>query len=121
MPGRGRYRSWSRIPRGVLLSVIGAVQYGTSKVFYKIVPHFDAQERCQYLHQVMATFGKIGTAVVRVIDRSGRHRAHKLAATLAHNALWVVAPSVISPTHKRLYRPLVSPLDNLAHSCTLYV
>src|SRR5207244_8703102 len=26
-------RSWSRITSGVLLSVIGAVQYGTSKVF----------------------------------------------------------------------------------------
>ena len=38
------YRSWSRITSGVLLSVIGAVQYGTSKVFYKIVPHCDAQE-----------------------------------------------------------------------------
>src|SRR5499433_3911995 len=34
------YRSWSRVTSGVLLSVIGAVQYGTSKVFYKIVPHF---------------------------------------------------------------------------------
>jgi hypothetical protein len=33
------YRSWSRITRGVLLSVIGAVQYGTSKVFsIRIVP-----------------------------------------------------------------------------------
>ena len=31
----GQYRSWSRITRGVLLSVIGAVQYGTSKIFYK--------------------------------------------------------------------------------------
>ena len=30
-----RYRSWSRITSGVLLSVLGAVQYGTSKVFYK--------------------------------------------------------------------------------------
>jgi hypothetical protein len=30
----GQYRSWSRITSGVLLSVIGAVQYGTSKVFY---------------------------------------------------------------------------------------
>jgi hypothetical protein len=49
-----RYRSWSRVPSGVLLSVIGAVQYGTSKVFYKIVPHFDAQELRQYLHQVIA-------------------------------------------------------------------
>ena len=38
-----RYRSWSRITSGVLLSVIGAVQYGTSKVFYKIVPHFDTE------------------------------------------------------------------------------
>ena len=51
-----RYRSWSRITSGVLLSVIGAVQYGTSKVFYKIVPHFDAQEFRQYIHQVMALF-----------------------------------------------------------------
>jgi hypothetical protein len=40
-PAWGRYRSWSRIPSGVLLSVIGAVQYGTSKVFYKVVPHFE--------------------------------------------------------------------------------
>ena len=39
-----QYRAWSRITSGVLLNVIGAVQYGTSKVFYKIVPHFDAQE-----------------------------------------------------------------------------
>jgi hypothetical protein len=33
-----RYRSWSRVTSGVLLSVLGAVQYGTSKVFYKVVP-----------------------------------------------------------------------------------
>ena len=39
-----QYRSWSRITSGVLRSVIGAVQYGTSQVFSKIVPHFDAQE-----------------------------------------------------------------------------
>ena len=79
-----RHRSWSRITSGVLLSVIGAVQYGTSKVFYKIVPHFDAQELRQYLHQVMATFSKIGKEVVMVVDRSGIHRAHKLDATLEH-------------------------------------
>jgi hypothetical protein len=30
----GQYRSWSRITSGVSLSVIGTVQYGTSKVFY---------------------------------------------------------------------------------------
>jgi transposase len=78
------HRSWSRITRGVLLSVIGAVQYGTSKVFSKIVPHFDAQALRQYMHQVMATFNKINKEVVMVVDRSGMHRAHKLDATLAH-------------------------------------
>jgi hypothetical protein len=79
-----RYRSWSRITSGVLLSVIGAVQYGTSRVFYKIVPHFDAQELRQYLHQVMAVFSKTGQDVVMVVDRSGIHRAHKLDTTLDH-------------------------------------
>jgi transposase len=79
-----QYRSWSRITSGVLLSVIGAVQYGTSKVFYKIVPHFDAQELRHYRHQVMATFSKTDKEVVMVVDRSGIHRAHKLDVTLAH-------------------------------------
>ena len=78
------YRSWSRITSGVFLSVLGAVQYGTSKVFYKIVPHFDAQELRQYLQQVMATFRNTGKQVVMVVDRSGIHRAHKLDATLDH-------------------------------------
>ncbi len=55
---------------------MGAVQYGTSKVFYKIVPHFDAQELRQYMHQVMATFSKIGKEVVMVVDRSGIHRSN---------------------------------------------
>ena len=32
------YRSWSRITSGVVLSVIGAVQYGTSKVLYNLAP-----------------------------------------------------------------------------------
>ena len=80
----GQYRSWSRITSGVLLRVIGAVQYGTAKVCYKIVPHFDAQELRQYIHQVMATFSTTGTEVVMVVDRSGMHRAHKLDATLEH-------------------------------------
>jgi len=79
-----QYRSWSRITSGVLLSVIGAVQYGTSKVFSKIVPHCEAQERRQYLHQVMATFSTTGKDVVMVVDRSGIHRAHKLDTTLEH-------------------------------------
>ena len=59
-------------------SVYWAVQYGTAKVFYKIVPHFDAQELRQYIHQVMATFRKTEKEVVMVVDRSGIHRAHKV-------------------------------------------
>jgi hypothetical protein len=81
-----QYRAWNRITSGVLLSVIGAVQYGTSRVFYKIVPHFDAHEFRQYIHQVMAIFGHTGKEVVMVADRSGIHRAGKLATTLAHYA-----------------------------------
>jgi transposase len=69
-----------------LLSVIGAVQYGTSKVFYKIVPHFDTDALRQYLHQVMHIFGKTDKEVIMVVDRSGIHRAKKLASTLAHYA-----------------------------------
>jgi DDE superfamily endonuclease len=72
------------VTSGVLLSVLGAVQYGTSKVFSKIVPHFDTEGFRQYIHQVRALFGPPGTEVVRVVDRSGMHRAHKLASTLAH-------------------------------------
>jgi transposase len=79
-----QYRSWSRITSGVLLSVIGAVQYGTSRVIYKIVPHFDTEGLRQYIHQVMALFRHTGKEVVMVADRSGIHRAHKLASTLTH-------------------------------------
>ena len=77
-------RSWSRITSGVLLSVIGAVQYGTSKVFSKMVPHCDAQECRPSIHQVMARFRTTEKEVVMVVDRSGIHRAHKLDATLEH-------------------------------------
>jgi len=77
-------RSWGRITSGVLLNVIGAVQYGTSRVFYKIVPHFDANEFRQYIHQVMHIFGRTGKKVVMVVDRSGMHRARTLASTLEH-------------------------------------
>ena len=55
-----QYRSGSRITSGVLLDVIGAVQDGTSRVFYKIVPHFNANEFRQYIHQVMRIFGATG-------------------------------------------------------------
>ena len=80
----GRSRSWSRVTSGVLRSVIGAVQYGTTQVFSTIVPHFDAQALRHYLHQVMATFSKTAKEVVMVVDRSGIPRAHKLDATLDH-------------------------------------
>ena len=60
------------------------MQYGTSKVFYKVVPHFDTEGLRQYIHQVMALFGHTGKEVVMVVDRSGIHRAKKLASTLAH-------------------------------------
>jgi transposase len=80
----GRYRSWSRVTSGVLLSVSGAVQYGTSNVFYKVVPQFDTEGFRQYIHHIMARFGPTGKAVVMVVDRRGIHRAHKLASTLAH-------------------------------------
>jgi hypothetical protein len=77
--------SWSRLTSGVVLSVIGAVPYGTAKVFSTIVPHFDAQELRPYLHQVLATFRKTGKEGVLVVARSGMQRAHKLDATLDHS------------------------------------
>jgi len=79
-----RYHSGRRLTSGVRLSIIGAVPYGTSKVFYKIVPQFDAAGFRQYIHQLMATLAPTGTEVVLVVDRSGIHRAHTLASTLAH-------------------------------------
>jgi DDE superfamily endonuclease len=78
------YCSWSRLTSGVWLSVIGAVQYGTAKVFSKVVPHFDTEAFRPYIHQVMAPCGHTGQEVVMVADRSGIHRAKKLASTLAH-------------------------------------
>jgi hypothetical protein len=65
--------------------VIGAVQDGTATVFSKIVPHCAAQEWRQYIHHVMATFQKTEQEGVRVVDRSGMHRAHQLDATLDHS------------------------------------
>jgi hypothetical protein len=40
----GPHRAWSRGTSGVFRSGIGAVHYGTAKVFSKLVPHFEAQE-----------------------------------------------------------------------------
>jgi hypothetical protein len=79
-----RHRSGSRLTSGGVLRVLGAVQYGTAKVFYKLVPHVATEGLRPYLHQVMALCGHTGTEVVMVADRSGIHRAKKLASTLAH-------------------------------------
>ena len=78
------HRSWSRIRTGVLLSVVGAVQYGTSKVLWKATPHFDTYEFRQFIHQIMAHFAKEGQNVVMVADRSGIHRARALESTYEH-------------------------------------
>jgi hypothetical protein len=64
------------------LSVIGAVQYGTSTVFSTIVPPCDAQELRHSLPHVRASFSTTGKEVVMVVDRRGIHRAHKLDTTL---------------------------------------
>jgi len=50
------------------------------------VPHVDAQELHQYLHQVMRVFGNTGKEVMMVVERSRIHRAGKLPSTLAHDA-----------------------------------
>jgi hypothetical protein len=62
------HRSWSRITSGVLLDVTGAVQYGTSRVFYKIAPHFGANEFRQYIHQVISIFGPTEKKGVMVVE-----------------------------------------------------
>ena len=63
----------------------GAAPKGLLNFLSAIVPHFDAQDLHQYLHQIMATFSTTGKDVVMVVDRSGIHRAHKLATTFDHD------------------------------------
>jgi hypothetical protein len=84
------YRTWSRISSGVLLHVIGAVQYGTSRVFYKLVPHFDAQEFRQYIHQIMQVFGSSGKEVVMVTDQK------QTLGNLRRNIYTVLRPIFLS-------------------------
>lgn len=79
------HRSWSRIRAGVLLSVVGAVQYGTSKVFWKATPHVDSYDFRQFIHPIMGHFDKDHVPVVMVADRSGIHRANALTSTLDHD------------------------------------
>lgn len=63
---------------------MGAVQYDTSKVFWKAVPHFDTTDFRQFIHQIMAVFAKTPKPVVMVADRSGIHRARALQSTFEH-------------------------------------
>ena len=79
-----QYRSGSRVPSGVWLSVMGAVQSGPSTGFSKLVPPFAAQAFRHELHQGMATCSTIGTEGVMVVERSGSQRAHTRDATLTH-------------------------------------
>ena len=78
------HRSWSRVREGVWLAVVGAVQYGTSKVFWKATPHFDTYEFRQFIPQIMARFANPQQEVVMVADRSGSHRAKALHSLYDH-------------------------------------
>jgi hypothetical protein len=79
-----QHRSWVRIRSGVLLSVVGAVQYGTNRGFWKVVPHFDTYAYRQFVHQLMASFAPAQKAVIMVADRRGIHRAQALQSTWQH-------------------------------------
>jgi len=77
-----QYHAWDRLTDGGLLTLRGAVPYGTSKVFDKVVPPCDADAWRHSLHHLMAPCGPTGQAVVLVVDRRGIPRAHKGAPTL---------------------------------------
>jgi DDE superfamily endonuclease len=83
-PAWVRSHAWSRVTSGVGLSVLGAVQDGTTKVFSKIVPHFDAQAWRPYIHHGRATCGTTDTEVGLVVERRGMPRAPQLASPLEH-------------------------------------
>jgi len=69
----------------VLLSVVGAVRYGTSTVFWKATAPFTTDDFRQFIHQMMAHFANDPMPVVMVADRSGIHRAKALASTREHD------------------------------------
>jgi hypothetical protein len=80
----------------VLLSVIGAVQYGTSRVIDKIVPHVDTEGLRQDIHPVLALLRHTGQEGGMVADRRGIPRAKKLASTLPHwheQCRWPLLPA----------------------------
>jgi len=67
------HRSWSWITSGVLLVVLGVVEYLTSKTIFKIVPHFTTKEFKQFLYQVTAAFK--GKKIVMILDNCKIHKA----------------------------------------------
>jgi putative transposase len=77
------HRSWSHITCGVLLCVIGTIQYLTSRALFKIVPHFDAKEFKQFLYQVMNYYAKENKMVIMIADRNWIHKAKLLRSFLA--------------------------------------
>ena len=84
-PTGGRSRSWSRLTSGVWLRVLGAVPYGTAPVCSTIVPPCEAQAWRPSLPQGLAPCRKTEPEGVRVVERRGRQRAHKLDARLDHD------------------------------------
>jgi transposase len=78
-----QYRSWSRVTCGVLLCVVGIVQYLTSKVLFKIVPHFDGKEFKQFLYQIIHCYKNENKKIVMILDLSWIHKAKTLKSFLA--------------------------------------
>jgi hypothetical protein len=79
----GRSRRGRRRPRGVWRSGRGAVHDGTSQGFSQVVPQGAPEGLRPERQPSLALFGPSGPAGVLGGDRSGRPRAHTLAATRA--------------------------------------
>ena len=76
---------------------------GRPPVFYKIVPHLEPEGLRQYIHQVIALLSPTNKEGVIGADRSGLHRAKKLASTLTpwHEQLrWPLLPAHWGPPRK---------------------
>jgi hypothetical protein len=79
-----RDRAWSRLTRGVVRRVRGAVPEGTAPGCDTIGPHGEAQERRPSRPPGLAPWRHTDHAVVRGVERRGSQRAPKRATTLAH-------------------------------------
>lgn len=77
-----QYRRWDKIKSGVLLCIIGAVEYLTSKFLYKTVAHFDCTEFLMFLYQVLLHYKNTNKKIVMIVDNSGVHKANRVKALL---------------------------------------